>query len=72
MLDKNGFAGAVLMDLSKAFDTINYDLLLAKLSAYGLSKDALELIRNYLSDRWQKIKINTCFSSWTSVTRGSH
>ena len=35
-LDKNGFAGAIMMDLSKAFDTINYDLLNAKLHAYGL------------------------------------
>ena len=70
MLDKNGFAGAVLMDLSKAFDSINHDLLLAKLSAYGLGKDALKLVRNYLSDRWQKTKINACFSSWTNLTMG--
>ena len=36
-LDKKEYAGALLMDLSKAFDTINHDLLLAKLSAYGFS-----------------------------------
>ena len=70
MLDKNGFAGAILMDLSKAFDTINHDLLLAKLNAYGLSKDALLLLENYLSNRWQKVKINPNFSSWTELTTG--
>ena len=70
ILDKNGFAGAILMDLSKAFDTINHDLLLAKLNAYGLSKDALLLLENYLSNRWQKVKINANFSSWTELTTG--
>ena len=40
------------MDLSKAFDTINHELLIAKLYAYGFSKDSLELILNYLSERW--------------------
>ena len=53
ILDDNGYAGAVLMDLSKAFDTINHELLIAKLHAYGFSKEALTLIPSYLSDRWQ-------------------
>ena len=39
------------MDLSKAFDTINHELLIAKLNAYGFSKDALKLIFSYMSDR---------------------
>ena len=43
-LDKKGFAGAVLMDLSKAFDTINHDLQIAKLNAYGPSEPSLKLI----------------------------
>ena len=50
-LDNNGFAGCVLMDLSKTFDTINHQLLIAKLYACGFSKDTCELILNYLSNR---------------------
>ena len=56
-LDKKGYAGAILMDLSKAFDTINHQLLIAKLYAYGFDKSALTLILSYLSNRWQRTKI---------------
>ena len=55
------------MDLSKAFDTINHELLIAKLYAYGFSKDALKLIFSYMSDRWQRCKINKSFSSWSAL-----
>ena len=48
MLNNKGYAGAVLMDFSKAFNTINYELLTAKLHIYGFSKDALKLILSYL------------------------
>ena len=65
-----GNTGAVLMDLSKAFDTINHELLIAKLNAYGFSKDALKLIFSYMSDRWQRIKINKSFSSWSALLQG--
>ena len=47
ILDDNGYAGAVLMDLSKAFDTINYEFLIAKLHAYGFNKEAFTLIASY-------------------------
>ena len=68
--DKRGHAGGILMDLSKAFDTINHKLLVAKLHAYGFSYDALEIVQNYLNDRWQRTKINTSFSTWSEILSG--
>ena len=69
-LDKGGYAGGVLMDLSKAFDTLNHDLLIAELYAYGFGKNALKLIQSYLSDRWQRTKINTSYSAWSALLKG--
>ena len=69
-LDENGYAEAVLMDLSKAFDCMNHDLLIAKMYAYGFSKGAVTMIRNYLTNRWQRTKINTSFSSWAELLTG--
>ena len=51
ILGRNGYVGAVLMDLSKAFDTIKHDLLIAKLNAYGFTKSSVRLIKSYLSHR---------------------
>ena len=45
------------MDLSKAFDCLNHELLIAKLSAYGFSMSALRLIHSYLNERKQRVKI---------------
>ena len=50
-LDKKSFAVALLMDLSKAFDTIDHELLIAKLHAYDFSTDALEFLLRYLQNR---------------------
>ena len=69
-LDKGGHAGAVLMDLSKAFDTINHELLIAKLEAYGFADSALETMNSYLSERWQRTKINSSFSTWKELLCG--
>ena len=62
ILDKKGFSGAVLMDLSKAFNTINHELLIAKLDAHGFNNKSFELILDYLSNRLQHVKINSTFS----------
>ena len=69
-LDNHGYAGAVIMDLSKAFDTINRELLIAKLHAYGLTKPALKLLYSYLCNRWHRTKINTSFSTWKELLTG--
>ena len=61
-LANDHFVGAVSMDLSKAFNCISHDLLLAKLSAYGLSNEALAYILSYLSGREQSVKISNCYS----------
>ena len=58
------------MDLSKAFDTLNHELLIAKLYGYGFGKESLMLLLSYLSNRWQRTNINTSFSSWTDLLPG--
>ena len=58
------------MDLSKAFDCLNQELLIAKLSAYGFSISALRLIHSYLNERKQRVKLNGSFSTWRETTIG--
>ena len=70
VLDNKGFAGTVLMNLSNAFNTINHDLLVTKLHAYGFSKDSLKLLYCYLKNRWYRTKINHKFSSWKEFSSG--
>ena len=68
--DSRGYSGAVLMDLSKAFDTINHKLLIAKLHAYGFYKASLDIISDYLSNRWQRTKISDNFSCGAELLQG--
>ena len=56
-LDQNLHVAAILMDLSKAFDCLPHDILLCKLSAYGLSQNSVKLLGNYLTDRSQQVKL---------------
>ena len=69
-VDKGKIISAIFMDLSKAFDTLNHNLLIAKLGAYGFTKDALLLMKNYLSDRQQRVRVNSTYSSWENITTG--
>ena len=74
-LDRKGVAGMILMDLSKAFDCMPHDLLIAKLKAYDFGLQGLRLIANYLSDRKQRVKVGSTYSDWlqtkTGVPQGS-
>ena len=69
-LDKSKLAGALLTDLSKAFDCLNHGLLIAKLEAYGFDHKSLSYINSYLSGRKQRTKVNNSFSSWTDIKSG--
>ena len=69
-VDNHKVFGAVLTDLSKAFDCICHDLLIAKLNAYGLSLPALKLITDYLQNRKQKTKIGSIYSDWKDIFSG--
>ena len=69
-LDKNENAAAVLTDLSKAFDCINHELMIAKLHAYGFSKSSLSYVFSYLKNRFQRTKVNNAFSSWSCINNG--
>ena len=69
-LDNKGKTGVLLTDLSKAFDCLNHELLIAKLSAYGFDYMSLKLIHSYLSDRLQRVKINSSYSSWWEIIFG--
>ena len=69
-MDNKGDAGSVLTDLSKAFDRLNHDLLLAKLNVYGYGKSALKFIYSYLKERKQRTKVTGSYSSWREVKSG--
>ena len=66
-LDKSGVVGTILMDLSKAFDILDHNLLLAKLFAYGVNKKSLRLLKCYLSNRYQRTKVGSSFSEWLEI-----
>ena len=69
-LDNNFIVGAVLTDLSKAFDCKLHDLLIAKLSAYGLNSDSLCYIYSYLKDRKHCVQINNEQSEFDTMISG--
>ena len=68
--DNGGAFGALFTHLSKAFDCLSHELLIAKLGVYGFDKNALKLVNSYLSNRKQRVIINDKYSSWSEISFG--
>ena len=69
-LDNRGFIGTILMDLSKAYDCLPHDLLIAKLGVYGLDRSSLKLLMDYLDSRKQRTKVVSSYSEWSEIKHG--
>ena len=69
-LDNSGVVGTILMDLSKAFDCLPHELILAKLHAYGVDIKSLKLLKDYLSNRTQRVKLDSTLSLWLKILLG--
>ena len=63
-------SGALLTGLSKAFDCLDHELLIAKVNAFGFSLPDLRLIYDYLSHRKQRTRVNNSYSKWLAVMFG--
>jgi len=69
-MDKNEIPINIYLDLSKAFDTLDHEILLYKLQHYGVSGNSLELFRNYLHGRKQYVEFNQTESDYLTVSTG--
>ena len=69
-IDENKIVGGLLMDLSKAFDCLPHELLIAKLEAYGFDKRTLNMFYSYLKNRKQSVKINGILSDFLEILSG--
>ena len=62
--------GVIYMDLSKAFDSVNHELLTTKLRCYGLDQNAVECFKSYLSNHYQCCKIDNTLGDWRKIIAG--
>ncbi len=69
-LEKNNYCVGIFIDLSKAFDTINHDILLKKMEYYGIRGLPLNLIQNYLTNRRQYVSYSNTISDVESTRYG--
>ena len=69
-MEMGNLTGVLFLDLKKAFDTVNHDILLQKLCKYGMSPNVVDWFRNYLSGRVQATKVNNTISNWAEVKCG--
>ena len=68
--EEGEFVLGLYLDLKKAFDTVNTEILLEKLSKYGIRNNAYKMLSSYLSERTQSVKIRNSYSSFRNVTMG--
>ena len=69
-MDENKFLGAIYLDLSKAFDTINFNILINKLKFYGITGTPLKLLENYLRNRHQFVAFKNINSDLQETRTG--
>ena len=69
-IDHQEHAGGILTDLSKAFDCLNHELLIAKLFIYGFDENSLKLLHSYLCGRRQRTRVNNSFSTQGTLLSG--
>ena len=69
-VDSGGAFGALMTGISKAFDCLHHELLVAKLDAYGFDKKSLKLFQQYLSNRKQRVNVGNAYSSWKEIFYG--
>ena len=69
-IDDRKMVGAIFLDLKKAFDCVDHDVLIRKLSYYGINGLELNWFISYLTDRLQKIRLESSCSRWAEVVNG--
>ena len=69
-MDKGLINGVVFLDLKKAFDTVDHDILIKKLEFYGIKNNALRWFISYLSNRKQVCKVGMSMSNGVNITAG--
>ena len=69
-LDNKDHCIPIAVDLSKAFDAISHSLLISKIKAYGFTENPVNLIRSFLCDRLQRVKIGNTYSDWKIIQNG--
>ena len=70
-MDRGLYNLVVLLDLKKAFDTVNHEILLHKFKLYGFGENALTLLTNYLMQRKQRCLVNGMLSNQRTITCGT-